>query len=165
MVFPSLQSSFFIPRYKPFSVIIHNLDVVRISFAPFKTDSELVIDSDAVLAGSVVAKFLELIPRGGLQILELSRCVQHLQLTQCHAPEIGWRHSFALAGAPKRLRTFVRETLDHGTIITHNVINVKRYYSMPLTCPARLRHGRRNDETTCPPRGCVCLNRKTALGL
>ncbi len=58
-------------------MIICDLDVERITDAPFEADSPLVIDSDAVLSCSVTAEFFKSIRRWNSQVVEISGIVDH----------------------------------------------------------------------------------------
>ena len=50
-------------------VIINDLDIVSIVLAPYKTDSPLIIDADAVLALAVAAQFFQMVAGRNPQVL------------------------------------------------------------------------------------------------
>jgi hypothetical protein len=59
-------------------MIIHDFDVVRIPIPPSKTDPELVVDPDTVLASPISFKCFQ--PEAGeTEIFERGRCVQKFQ--------------------------------------------------------------------------------------
>jgi hypothetical protein len=93
-------------------MVIHDLDLVGISFTPFEADAPLVVDPDAVLARAITAEFLEPIPRRDPKVLELVGRIQDQELTEGTALECGGppAHRFAqedAVGIP------VPEALDH----------------------------------------------------
>jgi hypothetical protein len=59
------------------SVVINDLDLVSISLLPNKANSELIIDTDAKLAVTVLLQSFQPVPRGALQVLERICSVQH----------------------------------------------------------------------------------------
>jgi len=52
-------------------MVIRDLNVERITGAPFETDSPLVINSDAVLSDAITAQLLESICRRDSQVIEV----------------------------------------------------------------------------------------------
>jgi len=63
-------------------MIVSNLHVVRITFAPFEADAPLVIDADAMLSGPIAAQFLQPIGRRSAQIIQGDSIVDHAQFPQ-----------------------------------------------------------------------------------
>jgi hypothetical protein len=59
-------------------VIIHDLDVLSSRLLPAKAEPELIVDSDAVLAGAIALQGLQSISRRNAQIVEPLR---NLKLT------------------------------------------------------------------------------------
>jgi len=60
-------------RHSHSSVIVDNLDIVRVSVLPSKADAPLVVDANAVLTLSVAAQGFEPVARGGAQVLNRTR--------------------------------------------------------------------------------------------
>jgi hypothetical protein len=56
-------------------MIVYNLHVIGVSFAPAKTDSPLVIDANAVLPSAVSRKLLQMISWGNSKIVQPFRGV------------------------------------------------------------------------------------------
>jgi hypothetical protein len=65
-------------------VVIHDLNVVGVSGSPFKTNSPLDIDSNAVLAFSVPVEGFQMVRRGNPQIVQGGRPVYHSELPKGH---------------------------------------------------------------------------------
>ncbi|HKV54423.1 MAG TPA: hypothetical protein VJN94_07245 [Candidatus Binataceae bacterium] len=63
----------FLPR----SVIIDDLDFVRVAITPDKTDPPLVVDSNAVPALPIADEFLEPVSRRNAEILQRLCVVEH----------------------------------------------------------------------------------------
>jgi hypothetical protein len=57
-------------------MVVHDFDVVRVTFAPAKTNAPLVVDAHAVLAAAIAVQQLESIARGRSHISQLDRAVQ-----------------------------------------------------------------------------------------
>src|ERR1039458_3008281 len=71
--FPSLSHD------SPFLVVVHNLDVIRIAFAPVKADPPAVVDPNAVLTGPVALQRLQPVAPNGAQIGEARGAIQPAQ--------------------------------------------------------------------------------------
>ena len=52
-------------------MVIRDFDVERVTAAPFETDSPLVIDSDAILTGTISLEFFKSVTRRSLQVLQI----------------------------------------------------------------------------------------------
>jgi hypothetical protein len=74
-------------------VIVHYLNLVRISISKLEADTELIVDPDAVLVRPIANQRLQPIARRHSQGLKTPRCIKHEQLSPCHALDL-----------PKRLR-------------------------------------------------------------
>ena len=109
------------------SVIIYDLDVIRIAAGPPEADAPLIVDPDTMLAGTVALQFLQPVAGRHSQILQRLSGINSHQLPQHGALE---RRGIASDALPveESLRVPIGEALDHRGIITANVINVKRYY-------------------------------------
>jgi hypothetical protein len=57
-------------------VVIDDLNVIGIAFAPTEANSVLIIDTYAVLPLPASSEFFEPVPRRSSQIAEVDRCVQ-----------------------------------------------------------------------------------------
>jgi hypothetical protein len=93
-------------------VIVDNFDVIGVAVSPRKTDSPLIVDSDAVLAATVPAQFLQPVARRDPEILEPNGSVHVAQLTQHDAPQVRRipTDRFAL---PQALGIAVRKASNH----------------------------------------------------
>jgi hypothetical protein len=93
-------------------VVVNDLDPLGTSVGPREAEPPLVIDSDAVLAGSVSFQGFEPVPGREPEILQNHRSSQLAQLAQRDTmnPRIECVHAFA---APQSLGVLVAERLDH----------------------------------------------------
>jgi hypothetical protein len=96
-------------------VIINNLDLVSIGLAPYKTDSPLIVDPDAMLTLAVAAKFLQTVTGRNLQVLYGLRVVQHCEL----APRgvLDALKTRAALAVEKRFRVPASERFNHPTSV------------------------------------------------
>jgi len=63
-------------------VVVHDLDVVGASGAPSKAEAPLLVDADAVLAGTVAGQFLEAVAGWDSEVTEDLGGVEDQQLAQ-----------------------------------------------------------------------------------
>jgi hypothetical protein len=61
-------------------VVIHDRDVPRRSFSPFKADPPLVVDAEARLPAAIPVQSFEAIARWGMQVVELLRRIYDKEL-------------------------------------------------------------------------------------
>jgi len=106
-------------------VIVRYIDVVGVTITPGEAYSILVIDPDAVLPMPVSLELLQSVAARDSEIVEISGSVQHREFSFRHA---GGRRSSSFARSPDFRRFRGGETLDHVSMITTAVNNVKRYY-------------------------------------
>jgi len=105
-------------------VVVDNLDVVSVAPAPAEANAELVVDPDAVLAEAITGQFLESVSRRHPEICEGGGGIEHDELAQSNALEIGRKSANFLAleepfgefGSASSGTTFVR--LPGGPIIS-----------------------------------------------
>src|SRR5512139_3962973 len=103
------------------SVIVDDLDVVGVAFAPSEADTPLVVDADAELAFAPAAEFLESVAGRRSKIVQHDGSVQLPQPPERHAPDVG-------SESPDRFpleepfRVGVAESADHTIIITRAVM-------------------------------------------
>ena len=109
-------------------MIVRDLNFIRLSAAPAKADTPLIIDSNAVLPRSVSRKLLQPVARWRSKIHQGVRRVDDLQLALGDPLQAQGELPRALT-SENPLRMSVTEGPDQGSIITHGVTNVKRYYS------------------------------------
>ena len=97
-------------------MVICYFNVKRITAAPFKTDSPLVIDSDAMLSCTITAKLFKSIRRWDSQVIEVNGIVDHTQLSQSYLLNIRWKlpRTFALINL---FGFSISEGFDHRVII------------------------------------------------
>jgi hypothetical protein len=69
-------------------VIVRDLDVVGVSFAPDEADAPLIVDPDAVLTRPISPKSFQTIARRHFKILERGRRIQDPQLSKTHSRHI-----------------------------------------------------------------------------
>ena len=67
------------------SVIVNNRHVVRVGACPHEADPPLIVDANAMLAGSLAFQLFEPISRKRTQIVETLRGIDREQLTQHRA--------------------------------------------------------------------------------
>jgi len=94
-------------------MIVRNLYVVRVSFPPPEADTPLVVDPDAVLAGPVAAEFLQPIPGGNSEVVELFARVNLDELSPGRPLYLN-RPSPYHATRKDAPRFFVGECFDHA---------------------------------------------------
>jgi hypothetical protein len=63
-------------------VIVDNFHLVRVGSFPPETDSQLIVDADAVLAFTGSFQFFQSVPWGNPQIREIDRGIDHQKLAQ-----------------------------------------------------------------------------------
>lgn len=63
------------------SVVVHNLDIFRMPVNPAKTDSKLVVDTDAVLPGTISPELLQPIARWHTQKIKRARSMHKVQFS------------------------------------------------------------------------------------
>jgi hypothetical protein len=71
------------------SVVVDDLDVVRISVGPAEADPPPVVDPDAVLSPPVARQDFETVSRGRLEVAETARPVEIIQLPARHPLDRG----------------------------------------------------------------------------
>jgi hypothetical protein len=92
-------------------MVVNDFDFVGISVPPYKADSPLVVDADAVLAGTASSQGFQAVPRRRLQVFLLPGGVEHAKLTKS-----GPLDGFETAAGPtpvKLLGIPVAKRLDH----------------------------------------------------
>ena len=97
-------------------MVVHDLDVLRPIVSPDKANSELIIDSDAVLPCTVSPKGLQSIAGGHPQFLQTDNRIQVLKFSDSHRPECpGARlaSSLRVSAVEQVLRAGVSESPDH----------------------------------------------------
>jgi hypothetical protein len=104
-------------------VIIGNLYLVRITDAPDKANTILVVYANTMLTLPIAGQFFEPVARRNSQIFESHGGVQHSQSSERHR---GGRRSSSLPGTPNPFGIGIGEALDHKGIITPSVINGNR---------------------------------------
>jgi hypothetical protein len=61
-------------------MIIHDFNVFGLVVRPFETDTPLIVDTNAILPGTIALQFLKVIARRGKQILQIFGIIQVEQL-------------------------------------------------------------------------------------
>src|SRR5438094_536148 len=93
-------------------MIIDNLDIVRVAAAPFKTDTPLAIDPDAVLAFPAAFERLEAVAGRNDQIIQADSSVQNTQLRQSALLNVG-RQLPGKFAIPNFIRFAVAKACNH----------------------------------------------------
>ena len=65
------------------SVVVHDFDVFRMPVNPAKTDSKLVVDTDAVLPGTISPELLQPIARWHTQKIQRAPSMHEVQFSAC----------------------------------------------------------------------------------
>lgn len=107
-------------------MVIHNLHIMGVVVTPCETDTPLVINPDAVLAGAVVPERFKAVARWRAQILKLSRAVQNIKLSggkplDCLRQFCGKSAVEQLFGFPAGKCAIMAE------VLTYSVINIKHH--------------------------------------
>jgi hypothetical protein len=105
-------------------MIIGHFDAVTIPIAPNKTDSELIIHSDRVLALAVSLKSFQLVPWRRGKHSQFRRCMKLKQFPQGHPFKRA--KAFAVVIAKKRLGFGGAKTLNHTLKILRIALYVNR---------------------------------------
>jgi len=66
-------------------MVIHDLDIVRISRAPSEAHPPLLVDPDAVLTFPISLESLKSIPRGYTEVVEDRGCIEHSEFPKRHS--------------------------------------------------------------------------------
>lgn len=109
------------------SVVVHDRDVIRVAVPPDETHPPLVVDPDAVLAGAVAAQLLQTVARWDAEVVERFRRVDRDELPEHDPAQLGRVPTDRIAGK-EAFGVVVAEALDHQSMLTQRVTNVKRYY-------------------------------------
>jgi len=109
-------------------VVVDQFDVPGAGGAPGEADPPLVVDADAVLACPVAGQLLQPVAWRHPQIVDAFGGIDENQLVVCEPAEFG-AEFLDVAAVPDRLGVLVPERPDHPSMITLDVINVKRYES------------------------------------
>jgi len=94
-------------------MVIDDLDVIGIPAPPFKANSPLIVDADAVKARPVARKFFESIPRRDTKIRQFIGSVQDQKLPE-RGPLEFWRPPAHRFTGKDPLGVSVAEALDHS---------------------------------------------------
>lgn len=93
-------------------MIIGNFHVVCVPILPDEAHAELIIDPDSMLASPFPLQGMQPVSGWNFQIIELSSCVQHLQLSPSHGTKIRGRDFSALSCLPEFPSLCVCKRLD-----------------------------------------------------
>ena len=147
-------------------MIVADLDVIRIAIDKAKADAPLRIDRDRVLAPTVIRERMEAIFRRHLQVLQVGRQIDVLQLAGSAARDVG-RKAPRCPGREQIASAPVRERFDHRSTVTRHVTRVNALTSRLLglfTLPGGVRavatasgEGQAYDRT-CQPSLIPCSN-------
>jgi hypothetical protein len=110
------------------SVIVNYFNLIRPKRSPSETDTELIVDPDAVPALEIPGKRFQPVSRRNSQIIKPPRGIQQVQLPGCHIPKHLWTgFSGDLGGAPVEnvFRASVPKSLDHRRTIAGRPCYVK----------------------------------------
>jgi hypothetical protein len=93
-------------------VVIHYLDVYWTCLGPYKTDSPLVVDANAVLSLSVASQGFQVVAGRRLHEIQCLSRIQLRQLPLCYGQEC--LESTRALALVQRLGVFALERLDHA---------------------------------------------------
>ena len=93
-------------------MVVDDLNVVRVARAPNETDSPLPVDANAVLTNPTTLEFLQAIRRWDSQVIEISRSVQHAELSESRSLDVS-AEAFDSLALKQPLRITVLEALNH----------------------------------------------------
>jgi hypothetical protein len=106
-------------------MVVYDFDFVDVRLAPDKTDSELVVDADAVLALAIAFERFQTIAWRDSQLVKLNNAMKDAELLErCQADICG--NSLTLARFPKQSCIRILKALDQDRILTMYVMNVQR---------------------------------------
>ena len=106
-------------------MIIHDFDVLSAGIGPSETDSELVVDPDAVLSFPVAFESFQTVPWRNAKVLQPPSYFQLPKLAPGHGGKIG--KTLYRSSLRQGLRIRTPEGFDHDIIVTRCNNNVKRY--------------------------------------
>src|SRR5271163_68117 len=109
-----------------FLVVVDEFDVAGAAATPCEADAPLVVDANAVLAGAGAGQLLQSVARRHPEVVDALSGVDESQLVVCEPAEFP-AELLDVAALPDRLSVLIPERADHGSMITLDVINVKRY--------------------------------------
>jgi hypothetical protein len=109
-------------------MVIHDFHIVRMTFSPAKADTPLIVDADAVLSAPFAEQGFQAMGWGNSQVLQGNRRIDALKTHPGSAVNV-LRDAVGCLSARQLSGFFVPVALDHGGIVTRNVIIVKRYQS------------------------------------
>jgi hypothetical protein len=107
-------------------MIINNFDLFRTGSGPAKANSELPVDSNAVLTLPVAMQRLQHIAGRNFKIIQLACSLKLPNFPQGNAFEIDKTPDAATTC--QLLGVLTLERYDHRSIMTQHITNVKRYY-------------------------------------
>lgn len=93
-------------------VVVDDLDVIRVSSPPSKTDSPLSVDANAVLSSTITFQLFESVRRRNAKVVECRRRVQHSELSEGNALHLRTQ-SLDRLSMEEALCVSVPEALDH----------------------------------------------------
>ena len=112
-------------------MVVYDLNLRRTRGGPAKAHTELLVDTDAVLPGSVTLERLQAVARRHAKIIQPPRDLE--------LPELAARDGLDAREAPdpltirERFRVCVSKRYDHAAIVTPRVITVKEDAGGALT--------------------------------
>ena len=107
-------------------MVIHDLDILGAGACPAEAHAELVVDADAMLAGTAAFQGFQAVAGRHAQVFQPFRDLQLPQLAPRHGRDVG--EPLDRVAARESLRVGALEGFDHLKIVTQRVINVKRAY-------------------------------------
>jgi hypothetical protein len=101
-------------------VIVRDFNFVSSVFLPDETDAVLIIDPDAMLAGSIVGQAFRAVSRRNPQVVQVFGSFQHVQFANSNFCDCG--PSSALSLYDQIFRRGIPDALDHIPSVTRYVI-------------------------------------------
>jgi hypothetical protein len=93
-------------------MVIGDLNRIGIPVTPGETNSELIIDPNAVLTLSVPKERLKVVARRYPEVFQVSRVIHHHQFSQRHVANIRRRHTIVLACRPELFCCFAGDVVS-----------------------------------------------------
>ena len=105
-------------------MVVHDLDILHARSGPAEAHTELIIHADTVLPGAVAFECLQSVARRHTEVFEPACDLQLPQLAS--RDSLDAHEPFDPPAFRERLCVGALECLDHRSIVTSGVINVKR---------------------------------------
>src|SRR3972149_8470604 len=103
-----------LPPY--YSVVICNFNIFRAVIRPYKTNTELIVNTYAVLTRPIILKGFQQITRRNFQRFEGNNAIELIEFSLCHSPDLlrtGMTRISGVFPVKNVLGALVTERFDH----------------------------------------------------